>query len=92
MMFPCYFQAADGERLARVEYTALNSVNIGTKTARERVQKKGLIEDDMLDCMRRNLRLMQLHKYRRFHQDTVTKTYRQMQSVEEQVLNHNMTV
>ena len=78
-------QTAEGERLARVSYSTIHSVNIGTKTAKERQQKKGNVNDDLWDTLRRHLRWMQLDKTRRFSQEMVKRAYRQLILEEEKV-------
>jgi hypothetical protein len=78
-------QTAEGDRLARVSYSAIHSVNIGTKSAKERQQRRGIVGDDWLDMLRRHLRWMQISKSRRFSLDTVKQTYTQMQAEEEKV-------
>ena len=79
-------QTAEGDRLARVSYSAIHSVNIGTKSAKERQQRRGIVGDDWLDMLRRHLRWMQISKSRRFVLETVKQTYTQMQAEEEKVL------
>ncbi|XP_045167319.2 protein pigeon-like isoform X2 [Mercenaria mercenaria] len=79
-------KTCDGDRLARVSYSAIHSVNIGTKSAKERQQRKGIVGDDWLDMLRRHLRWMQLSKSRRFSLETVKQTYTQMRAKEEKHL------
>ena len=82
-----YFcQTSEGERLARVSYSTIHSVNIGTKTAKERQQKKGNVSEDLWDMLRRHLRWMQLEKTQRFSQEMVKRAYRQLVLEEEKVL------
>ena len=68
-----------------MSYSTIHSVNIGTKTAKERQQKKGNVNDDLWDTLRRHLRWMQLDKTRRFSQEMVKRAYRQLILEEEKV-------
>ncbi|XP_052285833.1 protein pigeon-like isoform X10 [Dreissena polymorpha] len=72
-----------GERLVRVSYSPIESVNIMTKSARERQQKKSSVADDWLDMLRRHLHWMQVNKTRRFNFEMLKKPYQQMQREEE---------
>ncbi|KAH3819422.1 hypothetical protein DPMN_121157 [Dreissena polymorpha] len=74
-----------GERLVRVSYSPIESVNIMTKSARERQQKKSSVADDWLDMLRRHLHWMQVNKTRRFNFEMLKKPYQQMQREEEKV-------
>ena len=78
-------KSPDGTRLARVSYSPIHSVNILTKSARERQQRKGNMGDDWLDTLRHHLRWMQIQRSRRFVYETVTKAYKQMQKDGEKV-------
>lgn len=80
-----YLQGIDGERIARVSYSQIHSVNIGTKSAKERQQRRGNVGDDWLDNLRRHLHWMNISKTRRFTLDTVKKTFKQMQEAQETV-------
>ncbi|KAL4225882.1 hypothetical protein ACF0H5_013870 [Mactra antiquata] len=73
----------NGDRIATVSYSQIHSVNIGTKSAKERQQRRGNVGDDWLDNLRRHLHWMQLCKSRRFTLDTVRKAFRQMLVAEE---------
>lgn len=74
---------SEGERLARVSYSTIHSVNIGTKTAKERHSRKGNVAMDLWDTLRDHLRWMQLEKKRRFSQEMVKRAYRQLVLEEE---------
>ncbi|KAJ8301715.1 hypothetical protein KUTeg_020702 [Tegillarca granosa] len=67
----------EGERLARVSYKSLQSVNIGMRSAKDR--RRGNVGDDMWDIIRRHLRLIQVESASRFTPSTVGKTYKNMQ-------------
>ncbi|XP_076447468.1 protein pigeon-like [Babylonia areolata] len=59
-----------GERLARVTYTALDSVNISTKGSQERRRRP---VEDSWDLLRRSLRLKQMPPPSRFSHEHVVK-------------------
>ncbi|KAK3102613.1 hypothetical protein FSP39_012649 [Pinctada imbricata] len=63
----------EGERVARISYSSLHTINIGTKTAKERQQKRGSFGEDMWDVLRRHLHWMQLEKYPRFSHKAVKR-------------------
>ena len=65
-----------------MSYSPIHSVNIGTRTAKERQQRKGMVIEDMLDTLRRHLRWMQVSKTRRLSLDMVKKAHSQIQEVE----------
>ena len=72
-------QNLEGERVARISYSSLHSVNIGTKTARERQQKRGSCGEDIWDILRRHLRWMQMEKYPRFSHTVVKRQIARLQ-------------
>jgi hypothetical protein len=63
-------QNAHGERLARITYISLDSVNISTKGSRERRRRAS---EDCWDLLRRSLRLKQMPPPSRFTHDIVHK-------------------
>ncbi|XP_076095546.1 protein pigeon-like [Mytilus galloprovincialis] len=65
----------DGERLARLSYSTLQSINIITKTAKERQKKPGGADEDLWDTLRRHLRLKQIENGNRFSQKVVQKAF-----------------
>lgn len=60
-----------------MSYKSLHSVNIGTRTAKDR--RRANVGDDMWDTIRRHLRLIQVESSSRFTPSTVGKTFKNMQ-------------
>ncbi|XP_067683357.1 protein pigeon-like isoform X2 [Haliotis asinina] len=71
-----------GERLACLSYTSFDSINISTKTARERDGQQP-ISEDMWDILRRRLRMKQLDHATRFNLDIICKKFAKLTSDEE---------
>uniref|UniRef100_K1S5G6 Protein pigeon n=1 Tax=Magallana gigas TaxID=29159 RepID=K1S5G6_MAGGI len=61
----------EGERIARISYSLLACVNIASKSAKDRTQKRGSVGDDMWDILRHHLRWMQLEELHRFSHKSV---------------------
>ncbi|XP_025107869.1 protein pigeon-like isoform X2 [Pomacea canaliculata] len=68
---------AAGERLARVSYTSLDSVNISTKVAQDRRRRPS---EDSWDLLRRSLRLKQMPPPSRFSHDHVIRAMQEVDS------------
>ncbi|KAK3579419.1 hypothetical protein CHS0354_029728 [Potamilus streckersoni] len=66
------------ERLAKLSYSSMHSVKIGTKAAKERHQKHGGVTEDMWDILQQHLHWMQHDKAHRFSQETVKQGYQQL--------------
>lgn len=64
-------QSYEGERIARISYSLLACVNIASKSAKDRTQKRGSVGDDMWDILRHHLRWMQLEELHRFSHKSV---------------------
>ena len=71
--------------MARLSYSTLQSINIITKTAKERQKKPGGADEDLWDTLRRHLRLKQVENDCRFSQITVQKAFLQKMRDIEQV-------
>ncbi|XP_046548624.1 gamma-secretase-activating protein-like [Haliotis rubra] len=71
-----------GERLACLSYTSFDSINISTKTAREREGQQP-VSEDMWDILRRRLRMRQLDHATHFNLDIISKKFSKLTSDEE---------
>ncbi|XP_060084414.1 protein pigeon-like [Ylistrum balloti] len=70
----------DGVMQARVTFSALRSVKIGTRTAQDR-QRHGNVGDDMWDTLRRHLQWMQINDCtRRFSNSVIHKANHQLEN------------
>ncbi|XP_033745955.1 protein pigeon-like isoform X2 [Pecten maximus] len=75
-----YDKTGDGVIQARLTYSTLNSVKIGTRTAQDR-QRRGNVGDDMWDTLRRHLQWMQLNNQtRRFSKSVIHKATQQLET------------
>nr|XP_022297061.1 protein pigeon-like isoform X2 [Crassostrea virginica] len=61
----------EGERIARISYSPLACVNIASKTAKDRSQKRGSVGEDLWDVLRHHLRRMQLDELTRISHRSV---------------------
>ncbi|XP_046354825.2 uncharacterized protein LOC124134166 isoform X1 [Haliotis rufescens] len=75
-------RSPSGDRLARLSYTSFDSINISTKTARERESQQP-VSEDMWDILRRRLRMRQLDHAPRFNLDIIGKQFAKITSDEE---------
>lgn len=75
-----YDKTGDGVIQARLTYSTLNCVKIGTRTAQDR-QRRGNVGDDMWDTLRRHLQWMQLtNNTRRFSNSVIRKATQQLET------------
>ncbi|KAK7496728.1 hypothetical protein BaRGS_00012135 [Batillaria attramentaria] len=68
---------SSGERLARVTYSSLDSVNISTKASQERRRRSS---EDGWDLLRRSLRLKQMPPPSRFSHEHIIKAFQDVDS------------
>nr|XP_022297082.1 protein pigeon-like [Crassostrea virginica] len=61
----------EGERIARISYSPLACVNIASKTAKDRSQKRGSVGEVLWDVLRHHLRRMQLDELTRISHRSV---------------------